>query len=111
MTPLLKRSMNTGVMQGFLFLCSSRRHSPERAVLAVIAGRRGRLLLGPLHLCLPHAGLPVLQEGRHRLQGKLTAATRWWAGGTASCTTGRYRALVSNFNINANNKVNQGASN
>lgn len=42
--------------------------------MALLPGSGGRLLFRPLHLHLPHAGLPLLQEGRHRLQGQLSAA-------------------------------------
>ncbi|XP_055366566.1 serine/threonine-protein kinase LMTK1 isoform X2 [Betta splendens] len=39
--------------------------------MAVLVGRGGRVLLRPLHLRLPHAGLSLLQEGRHGLQVQL----------------------------------------
>ncbi|KAA0705350.1 Serine/threonine-protein kinase LMTK1 [Triplophysa tibetana] len=43
----------------------------ERAVMAFISGGGCRLLLGPVHIRLPHAGLPVLQERGHQLQAKM----------------------------------------
>lgn len=53
---------------------------PEWAVVAFLPGGGGRLFFWPLHLHLPHAGLPVLQEGRHWLQGELSAPPfwEWW---------------------------------
>ena len=59
--------------------------SAERAVVAFVPGGGGRLLLRPLHLRLPHAGLPMLQEGRHRLQGELAAAACWTSRGETNC--------------------------
>lgn len=66
--------------------------SAERAVVAFVPGGGGRLLLRPLHLRLPHAGLPLLQEGRHRLQGELAAAACWKWRGETNCVCMRKEA-------------------
>ncbi len=48
---------------------SCRWRCAEWPLLVVVPGCGGHLLLGPLHLRLPHAGLPLLQKGQDRLQG------------------------------------------
>jgi len=40
--------------------------------MAILSGSGGCLLLWPLHVCLPHARLPVLQEKGHQLQGEIS---------------------------------------
>lgn len=53
--------------------------------MAFLPGSGGRLLFWPLHLHLPHAGLPLLQEGRDWLQGELSAPP---SGGDEKCRRG-----------------------
>lgn len=64
---------------GVALAVSCRWRSAERAVLVIVPCCGGHLLLGPLHLCLPHVGLPLLQEGQNRLQGEsLVCAEHTW---------------------------------
>lgn len=49
---------------------SHRQQPAGRALLVALTRRGGCVLLGTLHGHRPHAGLPVLQEGRHWLQGE-----------------------------------------
>lgn len=56
----------------FCHSVSCRWRSTEWTVLVIIPGCGGHLVLGSLHLRLPHAGLPLLQEGQDWLQGGLS---------------------------------------
>lgn len=66
---------------------SCRWRSAEWSVLVVVPGCGGHLLLGPLHLRLPHAGVPLLQEGQNWLQGGQIATSHQLPPETLKKTT------------------------